>query len=305
MQTHESTRLARHGGPECRMIASLRPVAPHPGAGMRALRWSAACFAAFLGLFAPAAQALVLAVNEGVTYRVPYEEVRGRYAAIAADLAKLLKQPVTVEPVGDYRSLRKGLEEKTYDLAIVHPAHISIQAIKASGYRLVAVTRGFQNYQAQFLVRADSSLRSLADLKGGRLGAPDEDSITSVMVRATLRDAGIGPQQLTLVYTRYQDAVPFFVDNRLTGAGATAANGVIKDWTAKGGKVLAKSRAVPIKHVIASPSLTPEQVDSVREYLVSLDAGDDGRKKLAPTHYSGFDRYDQAELLKIGTWLGL
>jgi ABC-type phosphate/phosphonate transport system substrate-binding protein len=108
-----------------------------------------------------------------------------------------------------------------------------------------------------------------------------------------------------MVYTRYQDAVPFFVENRLTKAGATAASAVIKEWTAKGGKVLAKSRPVPIKHVIASPNLTAEQVESVREYLVTLDAGEEGRKKLAPTHYTGFDRYDQVEMLRIGTWLGL
>ena len=37
---------------------------------------------------------LVFAINEGVTYRVPNEEIRARYAAIAADLSKLLKQPV-------------------------------------------------------------------------------------------------------------------------------------------------------------------------------------------------------------------
>jgi ABC-type phosphate/phosphonate transport system substrate-binding protein len=271
---------------------------------MPALRWRAAC-AALLALLAPAAHALVLAVNEGVTYRVPNEEIRTRYAAIAADLAKILKQPLTVEPVGDYPSLRKGLADKTYDLAIVHPAHVSIEAIKRTGYRLVAVTRGFESYQAQFLVRADSGLKTLADLKGASLGAPDADSITAVMVRATLRDAGLDPKQVSIVYTRYQDAVPFFVENRLTQAGATAANAVVKEWTAKGGKVLAKSRAVPIKHVIASPNLTGEQVESVREYLLSLDASEEGRKKLTPTHYGGFDRYDQTELLKIGSWLGL
>jgi len=271
---------------------------------MRAFPWGAVC-AALLALVTPVAQALVLAVNEGVTYRVPYEEVRGRYAAIATDLAKILKQPVTVEHVGDYRSLRKGLADQTYDIAIVHPAHISIEAIKHSGYRLVAVTRGYQKYQAQFLVRADSNLKALADLKGGRLGAPDEDSITSVMVRATLRDAGLDTKQVSMVYTRYQDAVPFFVENRLTTSGATAANAVIKEWTTKGGKVLAKSRPVPIKHIIASPHLTAEQIASVREYLVSLDAADEGRKKLAPTQYTGFDRFDEAELLSIGTWLGL
>jgi ABC-type phosphate/phosphonate transport system substrate-binding protein len=253
----------------------------------------------------PWANALVFAVNEGVTYRVPIEEVRGRYAAIAADLTKLLKQPVSVEPVGDYTSLRKGLAEKRFDLALVHPAHVSIEAMKNSGYQLVAVTKGFQNYTAQFLIRGDSPLTSLADLKGRKLGAPDEDSITSVMVRAVLRDAGLDTNQVSMVYTRYQDAVPFFVENNLTTAGATAANALVKAWVAKGGKVLAQSKPVPIKHIIASPSLSAEQVDKVRDYLVGLDSTDEGKKKLEPSKYTGFERYDEEAMLAIGVWLGL
>ena len=270
---------------------------------MRSPGWRAAC-AALLVAFAPAAHALVFAVNEGVTYRVPFEEVRGRYALIAADLAKILKQPVTVEPIADYPSLRKGLAEKAYDLAMVHPAHLSIQAIKRSGYQLVAVTKGYQSTPPSSW-SPDTALKTLADLKGSKLGAPDEDSITSVMVRATLRDAGLDTTQVSMVYTRYQDAVPFFVENRLTQSGATAANSVIKEWTGKGGKVLAKSRPVPIKHIIASTALSAEQVESVREYLAALDTTEEGRKKLAPTKYSGFERYDQDAMLKIGTWLGL
>jgi phosphonate transport system substrate-binding protein len=255
--------------------------------------------------FAPWAQALVFAVNEGVSYRVPIEEIRGRYAAIAADLSKILKQPVTIEPVGDYPSLRKGLAARTYDLAMVHPAHLSIQAIKDSGYKLVVVTKGYQKYTANFLVKADSPLKSLSELKGLKLGAPDEDSITSWMVRATLRDAKVDPKGLAVTYTRYQDAVPFFVENNLTNAGATAANALVKAWVAKGGKVLAQSKPVPIKHIIASPSMSAEQIDKVRDYLVALDGTDEGKKKLEPTKYTGFERYDEAAMLAIGTWLGL
>lgn len=252
-----------------------------------------------------AAQALVFAVNEGVTYRVPLEEVRGRYAAIAADLSKLLKQPVTIEPVGDYKQLRAGLAARQYDLAMIHPAHVSIGAIKNNGYHLVAVTKGYQQYRASFLVKPDSSLASLADLKGRKLGAPDEDSITAWMVRATLRDAGVTPQDLGMTYTRYQDAVPFFVENNLTASGATAAGGVVKAWLAKGGKVLAQSKPVPIKHILASPALNEEQVGKVREYLTSLDGGDEGRKKLEPTKYTGFERYDEQAMLQLGAWLGI
>lgn len=251
------------------------------------------------------AQALTFAVNEGVSYRVPLEEVRGRYAAIAADLSKILKQPVTIEPVGDYNQLRRGLQAKTYDLAMIHPAHVSIQAIKGSGYRLVVVTKGFQKYTASFLVSADSSLASLADLKGRKLGAPDEDSITSWMVRATLRDAKVEPAQINITYTRYQDAVPFFVENKLTDSGATAANALVKAWQGKGGKILAQSKAVPIKHIVASPNLSSADIERVREYLIGLDGSDEGKKKLEPTKYSGFEKFDEAKMLEIGAWLGL
>ena len=248
---------------------------------------------------------LVFAVNEGVTYRVPNSQIRAKYAAIAADLGKLLKQTVAIEPIADYPTLRKGLADKSYDLAMVHPAHVSIEAIKNSGYQLLVVTKGFQEYRANFLVKADSPLKTLADLKGTKLGAPDEDSITAWMTRATIREALGDARQVSYIYTRYQDAVPFFVDNNLTPAGSTAAGAVIKAWQAKGGKLLFRSKPVPIKHIIASPKLRPDQVSTVRAYLLALDSTEEGRKKLEPTKYSGFAAYDTAAMLAIGTWLGL
>jgi len=264
-----------------------------------------ALMALALLLAAPWAQALVFAVNEGVTYRVSNDEIRARYAAIAKDLEKLLGQPVHVEPVGDYNQLRKGLADKTYDLAIVHPAHISIAALKNNGWHLVAVTKGFETYSANFLVRADSPLKSLADLRGRKLGAPDEDSITSWMVRATMREALGDDKQVAFTYTRYQDAVPFMVENTFTQAGATAAGGIIKAWQTQGGKVLAKSKPVPIKHVIAGPSITAEQVNKLRDYLVGLDTTDEGRKKLEPIKIKGYMPYDPAALMALGSWLGI
>lgn len=253
----------------------------------------------------PWAQALVFAVNEGVTYRVGNDEIRARYAAIAADLGKLLNQPVRVEPVGDYPTLRKGLAARSYDLALVHPAHISIGAMKSSGYQLVAVTKGFQEYSARFLVRADSPLKSLADLRGRKVGAPDEDSITSWMVRATLRDALGKADAVTYSYTRYQDAVPFMVEHTFTQTGATASGAVVKQWEAAGGKVLAKSKPVPIKHVIASASITAEQLAQLREYFTTLDTTEAGRKKLEAIKVQGYAPYDPAALMTLGTWLGL
>lgn len=258
-----------------------------------------------LALASTASHGLVFAINEGVTYRVSNDEIRAKYAGIAADLSKILKQPVAIEPISDYPTLRKGLAAKEYDLAFVHPAHLSALAVRNSGYRLLAVTKGFQNYTANFLVRADAPYKTLADLKDASLGAPDEDSITAWMVRATLRDTFSGAEPVRYYYTRYQDAVPFFVDNNLTKAGATASGAVIKAWVAKGGRVIAKSKPVPIKHMIASPALGAEQVQRVREYLLGLDASEEGKKRLEAIKYEGFSAYSEADLLAIGKWLGL
>jgi ABC-type phosphate/phosphonate transport system substrate-binding protein len=261
-------------------------------------------FLAALLAYAPWAQALVFAVNEGVTYRVSNDEIRARYAAIATDLSKMLGQTVRVEPVADYKELRKGLTAKTFDLALVHPAHISIGALK-SGYHLVAVTKGYTEYKASFLVRADAPYKTLADLRGLKLGLPDEDSITSWMVRATVREALGDAQAMKYTYTRYQDAVPFMVENTFTQVGATASGALVKEWLAKSGRVLGASKPVPIKHLIAAPSITAEQLTQLRGYFTGLDDSEAGRKKLEPIKVQGYQAYDEAALLKLGVWLGL
>ena len=57
--------------------------------------------------------------------------------------------------------------------------------------------------------------------------------------------------------------------------------------------------------MIAGPSLSAEQVQRVRDYLLGLDTTDEGRKKLEPTKYEGFAPYPEADMLAIGKWLAL
>ena len=57
-----------------------------------------------LAAWSTASQALVFAVNEGVTYRVGNDEIRAKFAALASDLSRILRQPVTVEPIADLRA---------------------------------------------------------------------------------------------------------------------------------------------------------------------------------------------------------
>ena len=247
---------------------------------------------------------MIFAVNEGVTYRVNPLATVERFREISEDLTKLLKRPVKVQPVTNYKELAAGLAEQRYELAWVHPAHHSIRAMSHSGYCLVALTKGFTEYRASFLVRSDSPMKTLADLKTHKIGAPDEDSITSVIMRATLREA-LGPQPIETIYVKYQDAVPFMVEHGMAAAGVTAARAVVKSWQDKGGKVLFTSKPVPIKHLIASSKLSEAQRAQLTNYFVGLDQSPEGKKRLESLNVQGFVEFDQNALVGIGKWLGV
>ena len=259
-----------------------------------------------IAVWAPGfAQELVFGVNEGVTYRITPHETRERYKELGELLAKTLRRPVRIVPEDNYPKLRKNLEAKFYDIAYVHPAHHSYRAIRDEGYRLVATTKGWDSYRARFLVKADAPYKQPKDVLLTKMVMPDPDSITAWMVRATLRDLGADPEQISLGTTRYQDGIPFMMEHGFYEVGITAAGSVVKEWESKGGKILFESRPVPIKHVIVSPVLSKEDAERVGEVFLGLEHTKDGRAILQKLGFQGYLRPNPAETVELTKWLGI
>src|SRR5947209_1621414 len=271
---------------------------------MRLLASLLASFAVAVLSTTPARAELILAVNEGVTYYVTPSEIREKYKDLADLLGKQLKTTVKIVPVDQYPVLRKGLDEQQYDLAFVHPAHHSLVSLRDGKYQLVALTKGYTDYKARFFVKGDAKMKQPADMKGKSFGMPDPDSITAVITRATLRDLGVDSAKAEIRTTRYQDAVPFFVENGFSDVGVTGSAAVIKQWQEKGGAVLVESKPVPIKHMIASSKMSEKDVHKVRELMLGLDKTDAGQKILANIGYKGYERGDEQQLAVLAKWLG-
>jgi phosphonate transport system substrate-binding protein len=252
-----------------------------------------------------AQQEFVFGVNEGVTYRITPHETRERYRELGDMLAKALKRPVKVAPEDNYPKLRKSLEAKSYDLAYVHPAHHSYRAIRDQGYQLVVITKGWDQYKARFLIKPDATYKQPKDVLGTKMVMPDPDSITAWMVRATLRDLGADPQKTSLGTTRYQDGIPFFLENGFYEVGITAAGAVVKEWQSKGGKILFESKPVPIKHLIASPNVSKEEVEKIRTVFQSLENTKEGQAILEKLGFKGFLAPDDRQTAELTKWLGL
>ena len=271
---------------------------------MKLLASLLASFAVALLAAPPARAELILAVNEGVTYYVTPSEIREKYKDLADLLGKTLKTTVKVVPVDQYPALRKGLDEQQYDLAFVHPAHHSLVSLRDGKYQLVVLTKGYTDYKARFFVKGDANMKQPADMQGKRFGMPDPDSITAVITRATMRDLGIDSTKADIRTTRYQDAVPFFVENGFSDVGVSASGAVIKQWLEKGGSVLYESKAVPIKHMIASTKIRDTDVEKVRALMLGLDKSESGQKILAKIGYKGYEIGDPQKLAVLAKWLG-
>jgi phosphonate transport system substrate-binding protein len=143
------------------------------------------------------------------------------------------------------------------------------------------------------------------ELRGKKIGVPALESITTVMFTATMKGMGVENPAAFYSATRYQDAVPFMVENKFTDAGVTASAAVIKDWTAKGGRILGETKAVPIKQFLVSQRLSPEQRDKVRDLMLRLGDSEAGKLALKGTNMKGFVPWNDTTMDEAAKWLGL
>ncbi len=251
------------------------------------------------------AQALVLGVTEGVTYKATDAEIEAKFEGIAKALSTASKQPVKMKVISSYNGLREALKKNEVDMAFIHPSHIAFEAIKTGGYKAIAWTGGFTEYKVSLLCKDASPIQDWATVNGKSFVTPDPDSITAVMTRATLKENGIKLDGIKLQTTRFQEAVPFYVENNFAAYGATASGAVIKAWKEKGGKTCAESRTMPIKQWLVSTKIDPATLGTLRETLLAMGQSDAGKKALAPSGYKGFVAVSDDIEKKLMIWLGL
>ncbi len=256
---------------------------------------------------------LTFAVTEGVTYQATPKEIRDKFAPLADYLGRAIGRRFKIVLVPAYDDVRAGAAKQQFDLAFVHPAHVSMAEIKAGRYKAIAWTSGYTEYTASFLMNPNEPLKSLDDLKGYTIVTPDPDSITAAMVRAMFRAEKVPlstakeltPAAAKVITTRYQDAVPFYLEYGFAKVGVTAANAVVKAWTEKGGKVLVKSRPVPIKQFIVSTKMSADEQQRLQDALINIRDSKPGRDALEAVGYKGFVVPNADFESSTIAWLGL
>ena len=255
---------------------------------------------------AVSAQSLVFAVSEGTSgagTSVGDEQMATKYRPVIEVMERVLGQKIAVRYVRDFRQLEDGMKSARFDLVLARPSDYPARGVRDYGYQSVTTTQ--PDGHCLLVVKEDSPLKSLDELKGKRMILPERVAYMSKFCLAEMRDqkVGISPEEVT--YVREQGAIPFALQNGLSHVGGIASySGVAGRLQKEGLRVLHKSRPQPYLPMIAGAKIPADKVQQLGAELVALSKTEVGGKALAAIGLKGFDTGTQPRLLSLLDWLG-
>jgi len=246
---------------------------------------------------------LVMAINEGAAGNLTATDILFRYEGFKPVVEKALGAPITLIAVRDSKELRRYLASSSFALVLSRPADVLAEAVRDHGYQ--AVVSSTEPAHAIFIVKKDSPLTSITDIKGKKIVTPDRYAYMWRIANAMMRDNKIPMANEQVRTMSDQAAIGWSMESGFFDVGVVASfSGVGRTWEKKGGRVIARSPELPNTPMIASPKISSGQVQKLRAALVSLDSTPGGGAILKNIGIVGFKEASSRSLVDLIAWLG-
>ncbi len=249
-----------------------------------------------------AAGSLLFGVNEGTSSTTDAIFLKAKYAPLVDYLAAASGEKVVLETTNVLPVVARNLERKRYDVLLVRPSHLSARAMRDQGYRLLAVAKG--EAKVHFIVRGDSKLKELKDVRGHSIAMPDPLAYPTNLGLALLRDYGVDTAQQNIQYMDRQDAVGLVVQSGLSDVGVVISYSKVgREWQTKGGRFLYSRENFPYWSIIVSPKVAPQVADRLKRALLALDQSASTQSILGNLGVSGFSEGRMQAYLDMLEWV--
>lgn len=269
----------------------------------KALALGLATSLSFLTPLLARAEDLVLAVSEGTSGGLDAAQVIAKYKDLADVIGRGMKAKVNVVLVRDFATLEEGLKTSRYPFVMARPSDYPARGMRDSGYNYVASAK--PDGQCYIVVKKDSPLKTLVDIKGKKIAMPEKVAYMSKFCAAELRTKGIDLDKENVNYVKEQAAVTFYLDNKFADVGAIASySSVGKNWEKNGNRILHKSVTQPYFPLVAYSKVRPEQIQEVQKVLLSLPSTPAGQEILKRIGVNEFDISAEAKMRELPKWLG-
>jgi phosphonate transport system substrate-binding protein len=235
------------------------------------------------------------ALHLGVFPRHPAQDTQQMFEPLRAHLSERLARPVVLHTPVDYPSFWSAIEEGRFDLVHYNQYHY-VRAHAELGHRLIAANEehGRRQIRALVHVRSDSEAQTLDDLRGRKIlfGGGPSAMVSYILATDLLRSHGLEDGDYVEQFA--QNPIKALVALYFMQADAASAGDPVIDLPSvreqigTGGlRVLAQSQAIPHLPWAVSASLPHALETAVRDALLDLNTGREGRRILDAMQLSG------------------
>ncbi|MEM9218800.1 MAG: PhnD/SsuA/transferrin family substrate-binding protein [Cyanobacteria bacterium P01_F01_bin.150] len=219
------------------------------------------------------------AVDEWPTIRLAITDVSGleeleqNYDEFRVAIADALDTEVEFVPVENYTAATVALKQGEIDLALAGPSEYVVINSRTNAVPIIAVTR--PNYHSVLAIPADSAISDVLDLKGQTIAMSDIGSTSGHLGPAFLLiDAGLDPTTDVRVEMLGDDGS---AEEALKAGDVDAWGGGVRDYEerlkddADSFTVLVEGEPLPSDIILASSSVAPSLVDTIRDRLLQQE----------------------------------
>ena len=233
-------------------------------------------------------------------------------------LSETLGMDVEVTLATDYSTIVEAMASGKVDLGIMPPAaYVQARNLDAAeallSSQLVAYDEDTEQpledtytstFKGEVLVKADSDMESLEDLKGKKIATLSPNSASGYIYPvAEMKDLGIDPltdctlttvndipSEITAVLNGQQDACFVFQGARYVFASKFSDYDLFKDL-----KVLCLTEGdIPNDAIAVQPSMDDELKDKIKEVFLNMADDEEGKDAMSLWGHTGYGEADEA-----------
>lgn len=198
------------------------------------------------------------------------EDLSRAYTPFVAELEKITGFKVEFFPVSNRTAAVTALQFKQVDLILAGPSEYAAISARLPVRPVVGIER--PQYHSVFVVKADSPIRTLEDLRGRRIAMKDPGSTTGhIMPVWMLHRAGLDIDRdvkiLLLDGARLEALATGDVD--ALGSGVRDYEQLVKRFGGGTYRIIAQSQGMPNDLFLAGPTLSEAVVDRLREQILA------------------------------------
>lgn len=158
----------------------------------------------------------------GVFPFVPAASVEGIFAPLAAELSRASGRQIVLKTPASFEKFMEELKSRHFDIAFIQPFDY-VNIAKPNGYLPVAARN--DTLTSHIVVRQNSPIKRITDLKGKSLGMPPKVAAVSYMNRYAIKKAGLKPDvDVKFVYfSSHQACLQQLVIGNVAACGVSAA----------------------------------------------------------------------------------